>query len=226
MFAQLSRSKNPDDGQARARVAASHAGACRRHGAANLSVARPRSGADCIPSQPAYSRTRCRFLPWSEAAEPSSAAPKRQLGLHRCIRGRQDPEAARRQGSEKLILGAGQVEPRHSLVAPEHGHLAVVERREVGVRLDRQDRIGLGPALGRRPPNPRKIEPVAVGEGVGIGSAAALVMDLRSGDQAAMARKAAALGANQREGPASRFARAAGPTAARPSRCRRRPGAR
>ena len=68
-----------------------------------------------------------------------------------------------------------------------------------------------GQPLGRRPPDPGKIEPVAVGEGVGIGSAAALVMDLRSGDQAAMARKAAALGAHQREGPASRFARPQAP---------------
>ena len=39
---------------------------------------------------------------------------------------------------------AREIQPGHPLSTPQHGHLAVMVGRDIGVRLDGQDRIGLG----------------------------------------------------------------------------------
>lgn len=75
-----------------------------------------------------------------------------------------DPECPCRQRAEDFRFGDKSVEPGRALVACQHRHLPVVIGRDIGIRFDGQDGIGLRPILIRRPPDPREIEPVTIGE--------------------------------------------------------------
>ena len=52
-----------------------------------------------------------------------------------------------RQWLKQLVFWAREIQPVHPLSTSQHGHLPVLVRRHIGVRLNGQDRIGLGPAL-------------------------------------------------------------------------------
>ncbi len=67
-----------------------------------------------------------------------------------------DPEGPCRQRAQDFVLRHKSVEPGHALIACQHRQLPVVKRREIGIRLDRQDGIGLRPVLDRRPQIPAK----------------------------------------------------------------------
>ncbi|EHK74397.1 hypothetical protein SM0020_29180 [Sinorhizobium meliloti CCNWSX0020] len=96
-----------------------------------------------------------------------------------------NPECPCRQRAKDFAFGYQSVEPGHASLPSQHHHLPVVERRKIGIRLDRQDGIGLRPVVDRRPPNPREIELVTIGERETEGS----VAKLRGRHQAAVGWK-------------------------------------
>lgn len=75
-----------------------------------------------------------------------------------------DPKCPCRQGPQDFLFGDKPVEPDQALIAGENRHLPVVQWRDIGIRLDCQDGIGLMPIGGCRSPDPCEIEPVAVSE--------------------------------------------------------------
>lgn len=114
-----------------------------------------------------------------------------------------DPKCPCRQWARDFVLGHKCVEPGHPLIAGENRHLPVVQRRDIDIRLDCQDGIGLRPVRGRRPPDPREIEPVAVGER----EAEAPMAKLGSGHQASVRRKRPSLRSNDVHGTRPAVAR-------------------
>ena len=108
-----------------------------------------------------------------------------------------DPERPRRQRPQDLFFREKSIEPGHALVSPQHRHLPVVVGRDIGIRLDGQDGIGLRPILSRQPPDPREIEPVAIGKR----EAEVLVAKLRRRHQAAVGRKRSSFRSNDIHGP-------------------------
>ena len=107
-----------------------------------------------------------------------------------------DPKCPCWQRKQDFLFGDKPVEPGQALIAGEDRHLPVVERREIGVRLDCQDGIGLRPIHGRGAPDPREIKPVAVGER----EAEAFMAELRGRHQAAVGRKRPSLRTNNIRG--------------------------
>ncbi len=54
-------------------------------------------------------------------------------------------EACGRQRPQQRVLADQAVEPVEALIAAQHRHLAIMIGCDIGIRLDGQDRIGLGP---------------------------------------------------------------------------------
>lgn len=96
-----------------------------------------------------------------------------------------NPECPCRQRAKDFAFGYQSVERGHALFPSQHHHLPLVKRRKIGIRLDRQDGIGLWPVVDRRPPNPREIEPVTIRDRETEGS----VAKLGSGHHEAVGRK-------------------------------------
>lgn len=63
-----------------------------------------------------------------------------------------DTECPCRQRAKDFALGYKPIEPRQAVISCQHRHLPVVKRREIGIRLDCQDGVGLRPVLEIRNP--------------------------------------------------------------------------
>lgn len=113
-----------------------------------------------------------------------------------------DPEGPCRQRPKDFVFGHKPVEPGQALISCQHGHLPVVKRREIGIRFDCEDGVGLRPIRGRRPPDPREVEPVAIGGR----EAEAPMAKFGSGHQAAMGRKGPSFRPNDVHGARSTVA--------------------
>ncbi len=76
-----------------------------------------------------------------------------------------DAKRTRGTRAEDLLVGRFALEPFHSPVAEQDGHLSVVIRWDIGIRVDSENGISLRPIRRRSPPDPCEVEPVAISKG-------------------------------------------------------------
>ncbi len=105
-----------------------------------------------------------------------------------------------------------QIEPLRSLLSPQHNHLPLLVGRDVRVRVDSEDGVGLRPILRGGSPDSGEIEPIPVSENDTVTTIAAAEPEFRCRDETAMARESPFFGAYERERLAAGFARSQAPT--------------
>jgi hypothetical protein len=115
-------------------------------------------------------------------------------------------EHARRERLEQVIFLIAIIKPPHSVPAAQHGHLTIMKRRDIRIRLCGQNRMGFRPVARYGPPYPREIEPVAIGERKAVVFAVAAKPKLGGRYEAAVTRKCPAFHANDSERPAAALA--------------------